>query len=486
MQKSSLFASSNLMIATTLFGGMLYELYPNHEALLHIGQSGYDLKTQFANPLQAEYARVKIQEDVLPSKILALAEQLTTQHFWRESSYLLGRLSNHADPNIRQQVDWLLLKNRLDAYYSTTTNKAISEPMRHAAKQTVRTQLVALAKYPDWDTKKLMALAQYCSDFNLLPQAARRFAQLAEIDTKKKQQWLITAASSAELAGLWPDAERYLRKVRDDKATVFSKSSTACAWMEAAIKTGQRSEVIGYLSTIQKKLPNDPIALEQLASFSLKVGEPTIAVSIYQKLASIDLRNAQTWHEKAAHWAQAAGLYQESADALDYAQALAQNPAELLSLQHRSIGLWIKARQPDKALAALKPLLAHPEYKEQVLEQSVRVAYLAEQQQQNKLAVGLWQWILPRSDEPSLWKHVALWQSGHKRYAASLATWEQIEKRFGTDTQITLMKIQLHWELRQYKQATQLAQNHSKKLGKTASTYQRTILAKLPRKSKEI
>jgi hypothetical protein len=476
MQTTNLFTPSNLIITTSLFAGMLYGLYPKHETLLVMDQSGEDLKTQFTSPLQTEYARVKIKGNVAPSELLHLAEQLTAQHDWQASSHLLGRLTNHAEENIRQQADWLLLKNRLDAYYSTSANKKISEPMRNAAKQTVRTQLLALAKYQHWDAPQRTALAQYCDSFGLLPQAANHYAQLATLDPAQKQQWLTAAASCAGEAGLWADAEHYLREVRDNTGSF--------AWMEAAVKAGIFSEVISHLQIIQQHLPDSVSELRQLANLSLKVGKPEIATAIYQKLADIDPSDAQTWHEKAAYWAQAAGLYQTAADALTKAQTLAKNAAEQLSLQQRTVDLWVVAEQPTKAATLLTPLLTQPEYAKSVFGQTVRVAYLAEQQQQDKLASRLWQWILPHTKDAALWKHVAFWQSGKHQYADALSTWGKIETQFGTDNQITLARIQLHWELKQYRSAFKLTQNHHNQLTKLANTYQREILTQLMRKFK--
>jgi len=481
MKNPSLFAPANLMIAVTLFGGMLFELYPKHEKLLLMQQSGTALKTQFSSPLQAEYAQLKVKQNTPTDQLLAMADKLSGQHFWQESDNLLKRLPSGVDQGSRQQADWLLLKNRLDAYYAATKKVEDGQAHPENAKQGVRTQLLALAKYRDWTPQTLTELAQHCADFGLFPQAATSYARLANLDTKQRQQWLTKAATWSGQAGEWGSAEQYLREAQGDKVSL-NATPDAYAWMEAAIKAGKQTEVADYLHTIRANLPNEPEALKQLAAISLKLGEPAIAADAYQKLASANPAGAQTWNEKAAYWAQAAGLYQDAAKYLTQAQALAKQPAEQLSLQQRAIDLWVQAKQPSKAAVILNPLLAHPEYTESLLGRSVSVAFLAESQHQNKLATALWQWALPHIDDPAQWKHVAMWQGGLHRYAAALATWERIGHQFGENNQITLMRIQLHWELRQYRQAYQLAQHHHHELARLADAYQRSILVELAKK----
>ena len=465
--KERLLTPLHLLLALGVGGGVLHTLYPDSETVLKTADAQH-LKTALSNPLQTAYARTLVAPNVEPVPLLQLATSLSAQHAWEASENLLTKLPGGLNPQLTQQTEKLHLLNRLDAYYADNSTRN---------KQAVQTQLKVLATYPQWNTITRTHLAKYSLDFGLPAQAIQHYSQLAQQDAPQTQQWLILTATTADNAGLWDTAADYWQRVHDLSPTKLNVYTYH--WLESAIKAGRNTEATNYLYTLVDHLPETSSDLQRLAHLSLKLGKPALASTIYQQLANVDPESAQTWHEKAAHWSQTVGAYHLAANALTKAHNLSNDEAERLSLQYRSIDLWVAAKQPHKAALALKPLLDNKRATHLTLPHCLQVAYLAEKQQQHALASSLWTWVLAHSDDRKLWQHVALWQESRKQYTQALATWQQIETRFGVSQQTTLMRIQVLWRAEKHQQALRLARQGGKGLYKTANRYQRSILTEL-------
>lgn len=466
-----LFSPTQLALAATVCGGVLFGLYPHNENLLHTVSATDELKNALSSPLETEYARMMADKNPPSLAVIMLAQRLAQNHAWQESEQLLQRLPIGINATLQQIAAWLHVLNRLDAYYVSKSDTDF---------RAVQTQLQALTAFPQWESQTRQLIAQHCVNFGLYTQAVTHYAQLAQQDTAHSTQWFERAATTATHAELWQEAADYWQRTRDSLSVARGKINPyAYQWLEAAIKAGRTTEAANYLEKLSQPLPNQTEALTRLAGFSLQLGKPALATAMYQQLATVDPESAQTWLEKAAYWSQTTGSYHLAADSLQQANNVAQQETERLSLQFRTIAVWVKAKQAEQAAAALQPLLNRPEYANSVLDPCINVAYLAEEQQQQRLAETLWQWVLAHSDDPSLWQHVAIWQEGQSKYAAALATWMQIESRFGASNQTRLMRIQVLWEAKNHQQAYRLAKVGGNGLVKTANRYQRAILLEL-------
>ena len=79
--------------------------------------------------------------------------------------------------------------------------------------------------------------------------------------------------------------------------------------------------------------------------------------------------------------------------------------------------------------------------------------------------------------DKKLLETLAQWYAGEKRYKKSLQTWQQVEKKFGSNSLSSLNRFELHWLLRHKRKAHRLWLKHKRQWIKKVNSRQLSVMA---------
>jgi hypothetical protein len=305
--------------------------------------------------------------------------------------------------------------------------------------------------------------------------SSQLYAQLAQQDASNQQAWYEKAAYWAEQAGQLPQAAQFLEQA----LALTTEPGQAHALRTRLLNLWAKAEQPGKALAVTKQL-----LTPDTGDWSL------LEKGVFTALAAKDIQQASEWNQ---HYLK---LHPEQADAFlrqadieimaeDFAQA-APYLKEAVRLEPDNIlfrerWAFVAERNGDKALALdlwawLYERTGKPEYRRSQVQvahaepQGKRLAFLRELAQTQALpgntaqevfyalaaqspdeAETFMQDYLQRHSIPDrqAWQLLADWQVWQQRQPQALATWEQLEATLGADTQSRLMRMQLHWELKQ-------------------------------------
>ena len=373
---SAVFSAPMVLLLIGIVGIILFLLYQQASKHFFEGQSADLLKAQFADRRQAEFQQMLNTTDAIePETVLKLATQLAESGYWQESERLMNaKLPYPAPSEVAQQAADLKLKNSLAAYYAANLS---GDPDAQTRLLDVRARLQALGDPQQLAPDALETLAKQCSDFGLLPQASVLYAYLANRGGEKQSEWWAEAAKWASQSGDEIKAEEYLRHALDNATDPNGVRLYTYAWLKQAIKAGKQADAEAYVRETSPQLSNTPDDLQQLAAISESLGRPELTSQLYSNIAEQDGMHRQKWLEKAAYWAEQAGLYSKAANFMQDAVTITARPSEAHALNVRLLDVWMKAKQPEQALGVAQRLLNPQTGDWDLLEKGINVALAA-------------------------------------------------------------------------------------------------------------
>ncbi|RVU84214.1 tetratricopeptide repeat protein [Leucothrix sargassi] len=373
--QTKLFNLPVLLLITVVLIGFFVLLFPWKSANFLGSQDSDALKEQFSSRLQAEYHQLLQNPEASNQDVLSLAQAMTKKGLWENSRTLITeRLNEPAlSSTQKKQLATIQLRNYLDAYY--TASAAGDNPKDQLID--VRQHLQFLDDYQNLQPKELQSLAKASTSFGLLPQAVKIYQRLADIDQENRAAWLAEAGRWAGHAGDPVSSAAAFKEASQLSRGTGRFNAYTYAWLKAASQAGQKDEIKTFLTETRYQLPQEPKALEALATASLEAGIPESASDLYAHLAKRDEPNkAQRWLEKAAHWAAETESYDNASHYLKQAASLATSDSDKWAINQRLIEVYIKDKREDEALAIIKPLIESNPNNTGLLRKGVEIALL--------------------------------------------------------------------------------------------------------------
>ena len=373
--QTKLFNLPVLLLITAVLICFFVLLFPWKSASFLGNQESAALKEQFSSRLQAEYHQLLRNPQASNQDVLTLAQSMTKKGLWEQSrSLVTERLDNTTlSSTQKKQLATIQLRNYLDAYY--TASASGDNPKDQLID--VRQHLQFLDNYQGLKTKELVALAKASTNFGLLPQAVKIYYRLAEVDAPKRAEWLAEAGRWAGHAGDPISSAAAFKEASEISRGTGRFNVYTYAWLKAASKAGQKKEIKDFLTDTRYQLPQEPKALEALATASLDAGIPESASDLYAHLAKRDTPDkTQRWLEKAAHWAAETKSYGNASNYLKQAATLATTASDQWAINQRLIEVYIKDKRQDLALDIIKPLIESNPNNTGLVRKGVEIALL--------------------------------------------------------------------------------------------------------------
>ena len=341
-----------LITAALLF--LLFALFPWKTAEYLNLQGANSLKEQFSSRLKTEYFQMLNSSENTPNEVLTFAQSLKDNGLWENSILLLNKKIDISQINQQQQQKYalILLYNYIDAYHLSDNKDSQSIYTNN-----IRKQLQTLENHKQFSNSELQTLAEFSSDFSLLPLASRFYYRLADKNMTHRSEWLSEAGRAFNHTENYTDASKAFKLASDSskKETLYNKFTYD--WLTALIKSDQLDRVKEFLTTIEYQLPDSPKIIEELTSICIQAGLPAKASNLFAYLAKNDLADQQRWYEKASYWASNAGNYDDATNYLTHAEKITLQDNDKWYIKQRQIDIYVKAEMPEQALELILPLI---------------------------------------------------------------------------------------------------------------------------------
>ena len=333
------------------------------------------LREQFSSRTKTAYYQALRQSNPSSDHIFLLAQSITKNGMWQESTNLLEKKIDPTTLTQQQlrQYDLSIMRNHIGLYHASSS---LVKDNRNL-KINVLKQLQKLENYTNFSNSELQTLAEASADFGLLPLAVKYYYQLAKKNSTYRAQWYAEAGRWANQAADYARAADAFRSASAslNQATNFNQYTND--WLNASINAEQFEQVKPFLTKVVAHPPKSLKTIEKIANISYQAGFYTIASQLFFTLAlRDDAIEKQRWYEKASYWSSKAENYTDAASYLIKAEQITNNSNDRWVIQQRLIDIYMKDKKPQLALSILLPILKQAPENKKLSNKAIYIALI--------------------------------------------------------------------------------------------------------------